>query len=309
MDSDCRVVISAEAESYAHSLPGLELDIIRTGVGSGSNTVRTALFDDATFGVASVGFPVRVGTTLSDDYMIAVVIDSAPPRTRWSGYDLESGDLLLYGPGAEHTAVSPIGVGYSVAIVRHASIAETAEDLHTDFQVPAPGSVQQLRSSSSSRSLRSAIGSTLFTSAADGQRELARRNVLQVLASELPGDADRTRVESMSISESRRIVRRCFEFVHEQGGAPSIASLCDVAHVSERRLRSAFIRAYGQPPIAYFRDLRLNAARDRLLVASNKRQTVTGIAMDLGFEHGGRFSHRYFELFGELPSATLQTAS
>ncbi len=302
-----QVVTTIDAESYGRALPGVELDVVQTGPGFGPNTVRAAVFDDATLCVGSVGFPVRGGTTLSDEYLIAVVVSSAPLGTRWCGYDLAPGDALLYSPGTHHTGISPTGVRYTAAIIAKQSVEETADALQMRIHLPRHGSVRRMQPASSDRSIVSVLADTLFQSTDNEDPALVRRNVLQSLASELSEDGESALSERVSVQESRRIVRRCLEFVHEQGGDPSIASLCDVAHVSERRLRNAFIRAYGQPPTKFFRDLRLNSARDRLLAASYKSQTVTDIALSFGFEHGGRFSHRYFELFGELPSATLST--
>jgi AraC-like DNA-binding protein len=58
-------------------------------------------------------------------------------------------------------------------------------------------------------------------------------------------------------------------------------------------------------PLRYFRYRLLNRARERLIAADEGHETISDIAMDLGFTHLGRFASRYEQLFGELPSATL----
>lgn len=78
-----------------------------------------------------------------------------------------------------------------------------------------------------------------------------------------------------------------------------------VAHVSERRLRSAFTETVGMAPLKYFHYRLLNEARSRFIATENGHETVGVIALDLGFTHLGRFASRYQQLFGELPSATL----
>ncbi len=52
--------------------------------------------------------------------------------------------------------------------------------------------------------------------------------------------------------DSRRVVRVCIEYADSIGRTLSIPQLCLVAHVSERRLRSAFTDVVGLSPLRYF---------------------------------------------------------
>jgi len=144
-----------------------------------------------------------------------------------------------------------------------------------------------------------------FTPADNEDLPTLLRDVKLALVSELSEEADSRRAERTSVRESRRIVRSCLEFVNDAGGRPSTAELCSIAFVSERRLRNAFVDAFGVPPMTYFREQKLNEARSHLLATSNRR-TVMEVSIDVGIENGGRFAQRYFELFGELPSTTLR---
>ncbi len=303
-----RFDITTEVESRSHAVPGVHLNKVRTGAGIGPHSARLLEFDDATICVSSVGFPVRSQLTMPDDCVLAVTAVSAPPGTRWCGYDLEPGDTLLYAPGAEHTSISPVGVESTSVVVRIPNLEETADELQMHLRQPPRGSVRRLQPAWSSRSITSLLEGVGFAPADNEDLPTLLRDVRHALASELSEEADRHRPERTSVRESRRIVRSCLEFVNDAGGRPSIAELCRVAFVSERRLRNAFVDAFGVPPMTYFRDQKLNEARTRLLATSN-RQTVMEISIDVGIENGGRFAHRYFELFGELPSTTLYTAS
>ncbi len=301
-----QIVTTSEADSYAAAIPGMELVSNRTGVGDNPCIARSVVHDDGIVLMNSVGFPLRSQMTLSDDSLLVVTVSSAPPGTRFCGYDLDPGSTLLYAPGTEHMDTSPAGVEYTAAIVRYQIIEEMADELHMDMQIPSRGSVRLLHPSSNPRSIASVLGGGVLAPIDNEDPSTLVRGVVHALASELSEEARSHRLEGTSVRESRRIVQSCLEFVNDAGGRPSIAALCGVAFVSERRLRDAFVDAFGVPPMKHFRDQKLNEARTRLLATSN-RQTVMEISIDVGIQNGGRFAQRYFELFGELPSTTLQT--
>jgi transcriptional regulator GlxA family with amidase domain len=85
-----------------------------------------------------------------------------------------------------------------------------------------------------------------------------------------------------------------------------LGELADVTGVSARRVQMAFQQVANVSPTAYMRARALQAVRDRLLDPRHRTANITGIALDHGFEHLGRFSSYYREMFGERPSATLR---
>jgi AraC-like DNA-binding protein len=106
--------------------------------------------------------------------------------------------------------------------------------------------------------------------------------------------------------DSRHLVRRCVDHADEIGGRPSLPELCLAAHVSERRLRTAFNDVFDMAPSTYFRFRSLTLARNRLLRGDTS--TVTEAAADLGWVNLGRFAQYYQSVFRETPSHTLATA-
>ena len=84
-----------------------------------------------------------------------------------------------------------------------------------------------------------------------------------------------------------------------------IPTLCRALAVSERTLRKAFQKIRGLPPCRRLRTLRLSGARQALLSAHDRCETVTEIATSFGFVELGRFSVEYRKIFGESPSETL----
>jgi len=84
----------------------------------------------------------------------------------------------------------------------------------------------------------------------------------------------------------------------------SLAEVAAACGVAERTLHKHFCAFLGLPPLAYWRQLRLTAARAALL-GGGENASVTAIAARCGFHHFGRFSVQYRRAFGEAPSATL----
>jgi transcriptional regulator GlxA family with amidase domain len=86
----------------------------------------------------------------------------------------------------------------------------------------------------------------------------------------------------------------------------SLGRLCQVAGVGERCLQKAFERRRGMSPMRFVMERRVVAAYQRLAHAGPVL-SVTAVALELGFEHLGRFAHLYRQIIGESPSQTLAT--
>jgi len=80
-----------------------------------------------------------------------------------------------------------------------------------------------------------------------------------------------------------------------------IPELCLQLKVSRRTLERAFRRVVSMSPAHYLMLTRLSSARADL---ADGEGNVSDIAMKYGFFELGRFSSRYKEVFGELPSTT-----
>ena len=93
-------------------------------------------------------------------------------------------------------------------------------------------------------------------------------------------------------------------FIRNRLSAPiALEDLARVAGVSPRTLHVLCHRQRGVSPMELLRNLRLDAARQRLL--SGDLVSVTEVAFEYGFGHLGRFSSYYQMRFGELPRQTL----
>ncbi|WP_415805840.1 AraC family transcriptional regulator [Bordetella muralis] len=96
---------------------------------------------------------------------------------------------------------------------------------------------------------------------------------------------------------------RLEDYIRSRLFAPlSLADLARAAGVTARTLNVVCHRHRGVAPMTLVRNLRLDAARQRLL--SGLPVSITEVAMEYGFGHLGRFSAYYRERFGELPKQT-----
>lgn len=102
------------------------------------------------------------------------------------------------------------------------------------------------------------------------------------------------------------LFRRARQLADDMDRPVNIAMLAATLRVSIRTLEKAFISATGMPPKKYLLHRRLNRARQALLAADPLGgDSVTSVAIGLGFTELGRFAVRYRQFFGESPSQTL----
>ncbi|MFJ5958350.1 AraC family transcriptional regulator [Paenarthrobacter sp. NPDC092416] len=107
-------------------------------------------------------------------------------------------------------------------------------------------------------------------------------------------------------SESR-LVRECRELLERHAAEElSVPDIAECLGVSVRTLQTALRAETGATPLELLRSIRLDRAREMLLEADPRSQSVTAIAEVCGFTHQGRFSAQYLKEFGELPSESLR---
>lgn len=298
-----------EVDAYSNSVAGIDIEAVRSSGGTGPNEVLAAQGSPFTFTSCSVGFPMRSRTTIPDDRIIAAAVTAAPQGSRWCEIDLRPGSLIVYGPATEHTAVNLPGLQFNFTITTVEQLAETADLLGLPVVMPPDGQAHEL--STTDRTQRLAPALTSFAEAAgrsDSSMIRLADDVMRALASALGERGRLRRVGGGPAVDSRHIVHQCIDYADSTQRIPSISELCLVAHVSERRLREAFVREFDQPPSRYFRNWALEAAHRRLRDGDPAVHSVTEIAADIGFDHLGRFAGNYRALYDEPPSTTLQTS-
>jgi AraC-like DNA-binding protein len=103
-----------------------------------------------------------------------------------------------------------------------------------------------------------------------------------------------------------RAVRRATDYIEAHLDLPlTVGEVSAVAGVAGRTLHKHFQDARGTTPMQYVRARRFAAAR-RALLAADRADRVTEIALRWGFSHLGRFAVEYRKRYGETPSQTLR---
>jgi AraC family ethanolamine operon transcriptional activator len=250
-----------------------------------------------------IGFPVFSRTAISSDAVAVGVIEEAPPGMRWCGIDLASGDILFYGPAADHVAVHPKGARFSYAVLSAEDLSRTANDL--DSMIPlTTGSVRRMPRSQTSRTVRTQLPRVVRSGPGSSAPGLPRPDLVETVAVMLAANPVDERRTSRKLDD-RLIVQACLGYAERVDRIPAIAELCEASHVSERRLNSAFVETHGVPPYQFFITWALDRARRRLIASSADQVTVAWIAMGAGFRHLGRFARYYRKVYEESPSDTL----
>ncbi len=86
----------------------------------------------------------------------------------------------------------------------------------------------------------------------------------------------------------------------------SVDDIAAAAGVSHRQLYVAFQVNFGLSVMAFVRQRRLELANRQLRAGDVEVATVTGVALNTGFQHLSRFASAYRQRFGEFPSETLR---
>lgn len=122
-----------------------------------------------------------------------------------------------------------------------------------------------------------------------------------LMAMEPPG------VEARDAASEGRLVRECRELLERHAAEElTVPDIAECLGVSVRTLQTALRAETGATPSELLRSIRLDRAREMLLEASPREQSVTAVAELCGFTHQGRFSALYVKAFGELPSESLR---
>lgn len=107
---------------------------------------------------------------------------------------------------------------------------------------------------------------------------------------------------------SPRHVRRAIEYMREKATQPiTLEDLAEASNVSIRTLQAGFARFKGLSPMAYLKQLRLDAVHMALQQPQEQR-CIAEIAQHWQFSHMGQFASDYRKAFGCSPSQTRSAA-
>ena len=223
-----------DVDGYERTVAGVRIEGVRTGRGRGPNHVLAVSNDQFTLSSCEVGFPMRNRTTLGDGQVILAHIDEGVPGSQWCEIGLETGSLIAYGPGAEHTAVNLPGLKFTFVATDVDRLSRIADDAGIVLDLPPRGEVVQLE-----RSVRTShIGTAFrtFAEAAQRRTEAANKAGMAVLPALINGfgleGRRRCGGPRRSGIDSRHVVHQCLDYADVTQSIPSIPELCLVASVS-----------------------------------------------------------------------------
>jgi AraC-like DNA-binding protein len=291
-----------DVDHLAVALRGWDYRLEQLGRGPFLARLRLAPLGPLQIMDAEVNLPLHARGLHAAGAYVFTVVEPANAGARWRGRHLRPGMVNVLRPGEE---------------TNHAS---TADYRVTNLLVPG-----DLFRRACAGALRAdpdrllAVG-TPQIGPERGAALAARWRGLTAAAAGLPADptdlvvhcvrtlaAGRFEEPSRTTPAARlRVVREAQEFARS---APpedvTILKLCELTDVSARTLHYAFVEVLGLTPKAYFKALRLNAARRDLARTEPGRGRVEVIARRHGFTHLGGFAQDFRRQFGALPSAVL----
>ncbi|PHQ34629.1 helix-turn-helix domain-containing protein [Rhodopirellula bahusiensis] len=238
-------------------------------------------------------------------------------EARWVGQRVSFNDLIVQRAGREAEYLSGSLWDSVVFVVPEAVLSERIADLQQIDPDPivqthgvvhlTPQLADQLRRTSQAY-LHAAERFQNGLCAPHVIEELADRTIT-LLATGL--FASRVNRHSNSILQRRnKLVHQAKEHAADRANQPlRIGELCKEIKVSERTLRHAFGDVTGMSPLDYLKAFRLNRVRRQLRETTEQDVLVKQFAYANGFSHLAQFSQDYRQLFGELPSQTLQRSN
>lgn len=100
-------------------------------------------------------------------------------------------------------------------------------------------------------------------------------------------------------ASDKRLARVCDALVIQPGDTRDLVQWADAAGCSSRTLARLFMQEFGLPFSAWRQQVRLMAALPRLA----RGETVTAVALDLGYDTPGAFSEVFRRWLGSAPSS------
>ena len=208
-----QTVVADNVDTFSATLPGLELDIIRTGTGAGPNITRHAAAADIMLASTSVQFPLLGRATIADDRVVVAFLPAVPRGSRWDEVDLVPGMMMLYGPEAEHAGPDIPGLRYVTLSLSVDRLEATADLLNVNFKVPPPGRIQVMAPTPLTARLHTLLASVDDPLLAKINTTVDTRDAFHAFATALSDPSARTATGRRGRLDSRAITRTCIAYV------------------------------------------------------------------------------------------------
>lgn len=258
-------------------------------------------------------FPVVVRGQFAPGCLCIGIVQGERMPTWINGSPAGRGDLQFYGEAADiFYHAGPAGYWAGLTVTRETLQAAALRRLGRELTLPGPAVMEHLhvgseafdRLTHSIRSLRPRSNRVSPSRDAESSSEQVLGAYVEAIASANPSTSGLIRQRAAHRLE---VVRRADAAMRRLiGTSYSSGDFCKGLGMSERNLELYFREAIGIGPKRWFQHLSLHHARTLLRRPAAGPGSVTAVALACGFEHFGRFSESYHELFGEHPSETVR---
>jgi AraC-like DNA-binding protein len=157
------------------------------------------------------------------------------------------------------------------------------------------------------RALSEAVGAGMHNASIRSEKSMALlgESILRLAFLNFPhGVSDRLRRHQ--IDATSRQITKAIDFMRANMHQPLILSeVAEASGISVRSLQYGFRRFRNITPLAYLREIRLEAVQAELSSPLNML-SIKDVALKWGFTHMGHFAARYCAVYGETPSETAR---
>jgi AraC-like DNA-binding protein len=244
----------------------------------------------------------------ADLILVSLPIDGRPAPI-WGGIGMRASEIMILGPGQRVHARTDGPCRWGTIRLPALDLARYGRALSgAGFDVPEvvarwqppPAARKELRELHKAAIRAAEIRPGVLTdgAAAHGLEQQLIHALVDCLSA---GPAD----EDKSAQPHRDVLTR-FEDLLDMQPFPRVAEICAMLGVSDRTLRSVCGEHLGISPTGYLRLRRMSLVHRAFWRGASDAASVSEVARRYGFRHLGRFAADYRDLFGELPSASLQ---
>jgi AraC-like DNA-binding protein len=231
----------------------------------------------------------------------------------WCGTPSLADEIVTFGPGARVHARTQSDCRWAGLWISTADLDRHWRAITGTPVIPLSGARSWRPSDAALRTLRALhaaairlfenrASEVLTASAVDGLEQQLIHALVECLSDGAPG-AQNNRTRRRHNSLMACFEAACMSYEHR---IPSLKELCTALDVPERTLRASCVQHLGMGPMRYLRLRKMKLVRHALRSARPADSGVAELARRYGFIDMGRFAGTYRQLFGELPSATLQ---
>jgi AraC-like DNA-binding protein len=152
-----------------------------------------------------------------------------------------------------------------------------------------------------------AVGAGMHDPSIRSEKSMALlgESILQLIFLNFPHGLSNRLIRHQIDATSRQIMK-AVDFMRANLHQPlTLSEVAEAAGISIRSLQYGFRRFRNITPLAYLREIRLEAAQVELSSPLNML-SIKDVALKWGFTHMGHFAARYRAAYGEMPSETAR---